>query len=136
MPLAEPLSERDHALRLLAAQGERARAGAGRLVLLRGATGTGRTALLGAAAEQAAGQGMRVLRGRGTPEDGGADWGVARQLFGADADFLREPPASAGTSPAEHRRTQGVLLWRLLETYARRGPLFVAVDDAHAADPA
>ncbi|SCD83209.1 hypothetical protein GA0115238_12721, partial [Streptomyces sp. di50b] len=51
MPLAEPLSERDDALRLLAAQGERARAGAGRLVLLRGATGTGRTALLGAAAE-------------------------------------------------------------------------------------
>ncbi|MFH9333098.1 AAA family ATPase [Streptomyces althioticus] len=136
MPLAEPLSERDDALRLLAAQGERARAGAGRLVLLRGATGTGRTALLGAAAEQAAGRGMQVLRGRGTPEDGGADWGVARQLFGADADFLQEPPASAGTSPAEHRRTQGGLLWRLLETYAWRGPLFVAVDDVHAADAA
>ncbi|MEV7410737.1 ATP-binding protein [Streptomyces althioticus] len=107
MPLAEPLSERDDALRLLAAQGERARAGAGRLVLLRGATGTGRTALLGAAAEQAAGRGMRVLRGRGTPDDGGADWGVARQLFGADADFLREAPASAGTSPAEHPADAG-----------------------------
>ncbi|MEU0769905.1 helix-turn-helix transcriptional regulator [Streptomyces albogriseolus] len=133
MPLAEPLSERDDALRLLAAQGERARAGAVRLVLLRGATGTGRTALLSAAAEQAAGQGMRVLRARGVPEDGGADWAVVRQLFGADADFLQEPPAP-GASPAEHRRTQGALLWRLLETYARRGPLFVAVDDVHAAD--
>ncbi|CAL9477781.1 AAA family ATPase [Streptomyces sp. enrichment culture] len=136
MPLAEPLSERDDALRLLAERGERARAGAGGLVLLRGATGTGRTALLGAAAEQAAGQGMRVLRARVNPEDGGAEWGVARQLFGADADLLREPPAAAGTSPAEHRRTQGALLWRLLETYARRGPLFVAVDDVHAADAA
>ncbi|MFJ8902180.1 AAA family ATPase [Streptomyces sp. NPDC102370] len=157
----DPLSERDDALRLLAAGAERARAGSGRLVLLRGATGTGRTALLRAAAQQASARGMRVLRARCTPEDRGTDWGVARQLFGEEADFLQDAPAASahvpaasahvpaahtpsvpartqaepGPTPAERRRTRGALLWRLLETHARRAPLFVAVDDVHAADP-
>ncbi|MFD7687775.1 AAA family ATPase [Streptomyces sp. NPDC059781] len=131
----EPLSERDDALRLLAAEAERAREGSGRLFLLRGATGTGRTALLRAAAQQAAARNMWVLRARCTPENSGTEWGVVHQLFGAEADFVDDPPADPGTPRAAHHRTQSALLWRLLETYAAEAPLFVAVDDVHAADP-
>nr|WP_308309814.1 AAA family ATPase [Streptomyces sp. CHD11] len=131
----EALSERGDALRLLAAEAERARAGSGRLVLLRGATGTGRSALLRAGAEQAAARDMWVLRARCTPVNNGTDWGVVHQLFGEDADFLDDPPASPGMSRAAHQRTRAALLWRLLEAYAQEAPLFVAVDDVHAADP-
>ncbi|MGW4024170.1 AAA family ATPase [Streptomyces sp. NPDC005009] len=131
----EPLSERDDALRLLAAEAERAREGSGRLFLLRGATGTGRTALLRAAAQQAADRDMWVLRARCAPENSGTDWGVVHQLFGAEADFVDDPPADPNTSRAAHHRTRSALLWRLLETYAAEAPLFVAVDDVHAADP-
>lgn len=135
MPSVEALSERGDALRLLAAEAERARAGSGRLVLLRGATGTGRTALLRAAAEQAAARDMWVLRARCTPDSSGTDWGVVHQLFGEDADFLHEPPAEPGTGRTAHARTRAASLWRLLEAYASEAPLFVAVDDVHAADP-
>lgn len=135
MPSVEPLSERDDALRVLAAEAERAREGSGRLFLLRGATGTGRTSLLRAAAQQAADRDMWVLRARCAPENSGTDWGVVHQLFGAEADFVDDPPADPGTSRAAHHRTRSALLWRLLETYAAEAPLFVAVDDVHAADP-
>ncbi|MFD7698875.1 AAA family ATPase [Streptomyces caelestis] len=130
----EPLSERDDALRLLAAEAERAREGSGGLVLLRGATGIGRTALLRAAAEQAAARGMWVLRARCTPENSGTDWGVVHQLFGEEADFVDDPPAGPDAPRTAHHRTRTALL-RLLETYAEEAPLFVAVDDVHAADP-
>ncbi|MFI5567700.1 AAA family ATPase [Streptomyces sp. NPDC051740] len=135
MSSVEPLSERDDALRLLAAEAERAREGSGRLFLLRGATGTGRTALLRAAAQQAAARNMWVLRARCAPENSGTDWGVVHQLFGAEADFVDAPPADPGTPRAAHHRTRSALLWRLLETYAAEAPLFVAVDDVHVADP-
>ncbi|CAM5733177.1 hypothetical protein SALBM311S_11288 [Streptomyces alboniger] len=62
-----PLHERGEAHALLAAEAERARAGSGRLVLLRGATGTGRTTVLEASSVAAASRGMRVLRARCSP---------------------------------------------------------------------
>ena len=48
-----PLSERTDVLELIAAEAAGARAGTGGLVLLRGATGTGRTAVLEAAVRDA-----------------------------------------------------------------------------------
>ncbi|MEU6481550.1 LuxR family transcriptional regulator [Streptomyces sp. NPDC047017] len=120
-------SEHREAAALLAAGAARARAGAGGLVLLRGATGTGRTTVLEAAARSAAEHGMRVLRARCAP--GGADvtFDTARQLLGHLPQF-GELAESAG------ERERADLLCRILAAYAAEAPLLVAVDDVHLAD--
>ncbi len=128
------LRERREELELVAAEAERARAGSGRLVLLRGATGTGRTALLEAAAEQAEAAGMRVLRARCSPDQTSVPFGAVFQLlahgpgFDSAAGEELDPP---GTPP---HRGRSARLWRLLRSYADDAPLLVAVDDVHLAD--
>ncbi|MFF3485072.1 AAA family ATPase [Streptomyces sp. NPDC002701] len=122
-----PLLERREALELIAAEAGRARAGTGRLVLLRGATGTGRTALLEAAAEQAAQDGMRVLRARCSPDDTGLPFAAVRQLLAPAAEF-------ADTREVPDERVRGAWLWRLLRSFTAGAPLLVTVDDVHLAD--
>ncbi|MEV2234718.1 AAA family ATPase [Streptomyces phaeochromogenes] len=128
------LRERREELELVAAEAERARAGAGRLVLLRGATGTGRTALLEAAAEQAEAAGMRVLRARCSPDHTSVPFGAVFQLLAHGPGFdsaAGEEPDPPGTPPHRGRPAR---LWRLLRSYAADVPLLVAVDDVHLAD--
>ncbi|MEU9785053.1 AAA family ATPase [Streptomyces phaeochromogenes] len=128
------LRERREELELVAAEAERARAGAGRLVLLRGATGTGRTALLEAAAEQAEAAGMRVLRARCSPDHTSVPFGAVFQLLAHGPGFdsaAGEEPDPPGTPPHRGRPAR---LWRLLRSYADDAPLLVAVDDVHLAD--
>ncbi|MFF9269675.1 helix-turn-helix transcriptional regulator [Streptomyces rochei] len=122
-----PLRERDDAQALLAAETERARAGTGGFVLLRGATGTGRTALLESAVEQAAHRGVRVLRARCSPEDTSVPLAAILQLLGPVPDFI-------DLAPGGDDRGSAARLWRLLRSYADEGPLLVAVDDVHLAD--
>ncbi|WP_121747704.1 AAA family ATPase [Streptomyces sp. E2N166] len=124
-----PLRERDDALALLTAETERTRAGTGGLVLLRGATGTGRTAVLEAAARQAADLGLRVLRARCSPEDTGVPFATVLQLLGPVPEFT-------DLAPGGDDRGSAARLWRLLRSYADEGPLLVAVDDVHLADDA
>lgn len=101
------LRERREELELVAAEAERARAGAGRLVLLRGATGTGRTALLEAAAEQAEAAGMRVLRARCSPDHTSVPFGAVFQLLAHGPGFdsaagrsrTRPAPRPTGAGP-------------------------------------
>jgi DNA-binding CsgD family transcriptional regulator len=122
-----PLRERDDARALLAAEIERARAGTGRLLLLRGASGTGRTAVLETAARYAADRGLRVLRVRCSPEDTGVPFATVLHLLGPVPEFT--DPAPGGDD-----RGSAARLWRLLRSYAADGPLLVAVDDVHLAD--
>ncbi|MFC8995459.1 AAA family ATPase [Streptomyces rochei] len=122
-----PLRERDDAQALLAAETKRARAGTGGFVLLRGATGTGRTALLESAVEQAADRGLRVLRARCSPEDTSVPLAAILQLLGPVPDFT-------DLAPGGDDRGSAARLWRLLRSYADEGPLLVAVDDVHLAD--
>ncbi|MFB6551506.1 AAA family ATPase [Streptomyces sp. NPDC056405] len=122
-----PLRERDDALALLTAETERARAGTGGLVLLRGATGTGRTAVLEAAARHAADRGLRVLRARCSPEDTGVPFATVLHLLGPVPEFT-------DLAPGGDDRGSAARLWRLLRSYADEGPLLVAVDDVHLAD--
>ncbi|MEU3409598.1 AAA family ATPase [Streptomyces sp. NPDC006670] len=122
-----PLRERDAARALIAAETERARAGSGRLVLLRGATGTGRTAVLEAAVRDAEERGMRVLWARCSPEDTGAPYATVLQLLGTVTDFTVLAPDGDDRGGAGR-------LWRLLRARAAEGPLLVAVDDVHLAD--
>ncbi|MGW0822965.1 AAA family ATPase [Streptomyces sp. NPDC002845] len=127
--MSGPLREREEAYELLAAETGRARAGTGRLVLLRGATGTGRTAVLEAAVEHAEAHGMRVLRARCSPEDTALPFSAVLQFLGPVSEF-------ADLSVNADERASAARLWRLLRSYAAEGPLLVAVDDVHLADGA
>ncbi|WP_433894543.1 LuxR C-terminal-related transcriptional regulator [Streptomyces sp. CA-111067] len=128
---AQPREHR-RAAALLAAGAARARAGAGGLVLLRGATGTGRTTVLEAAAEDAAAHGMRVLRTRCSPGDATVPFAAVRQLLGPITGFEQ----IGGEAEGERgEREQGDRLWKVLCSYAEVGPLLLAVDDVHLADP-
>ncbi|MGW4430499.1 AAA family ATPase [Streptomyces tendae] len=122
-----PLRERDDAHALLAAEIERARAGTGRLVLLRGATGTGRTAVLETAARHAEDRGLRVLRVRCSPEDTSVPFAMVLHLLGPVPEFT-------DMAPGGDDRGSAARLWRLLRAYAADGPVLVAVDDVHLAD--
>ncbi|MFF8191652.1 AAA family ATPase [Streptomyces bobili] len=124
-----PLREREEVHALLAAEAERARAGGGRFVLLRGATGTGRSAMLEAAAAHAAGRGLRVLRARCSPEDTAVPFATVLHLLGPVPEF-------ADLTPGLDDRGNAARLWRLLRSYAARSPVLVAVDDVHLADEA
>ncbi|MGW3103639.1 AAA family ATPase [Streptomyces sp. NPDC001100] len=123
-----PCEHRD-AARLLAVEAAQARAGSGRLVLLRGATGTGRTTVLEAAAEDAAAHGMRVLRARCSPRDQAVPYATVQQLLGPITEFT--DLAAGGDERASAAR-----LGRVLRSYADTAPLLIAVDDVHLADAA
>lgn len=112
------------AVALLAAHIARARAGTGGLVVLRGATGTGRTTALEEARARAAADGLRVLHVRCSPRDAGTPFAVARRL-------LDLPPAAAGGGGERERDEE---LWCALRAAAGREALLVAVDDVHRAD--
>ncbi|MFC4506907.1 AAA family ATPase [Streptomyces vulcanius] len=115
---------------MLAAEAERARGGSGRLVLLRGATGTGRSAVLEAAAADAAARGMRVLRARCSPEDTALPFSSVLHLLGPVPEFAGD------VEPGLDDRGTAARLWRLLRSYAAQGPVLVAVDDVDLADDA
>ncbi|MFI8486171.1 helix-turn-helix transcriptional regulator [Streptomyces rubrogriseus] len=122
-----PLRERDDAHALLSAEIERARAGTGRLVLLRGASGTGRTAVLETAARHAEDRGLRVLSVRCSPEDTSVPFAMVLHLLGPVPEFT-------DMAPGGDDRGSAARLWRLLRSYAAEGPVLLAVDDVHLAD--
>ncbi|GGX22278.1 AAA family ATPase [Streptomyces lomondensis] len=119
--------EHREAAALLAAGIARARSGTGGVVLLRGATGTGRTSVLEAAAEAAAAQGVRVLRARCAPGCTAVPFATVRQLLGPLPGLEQPGPAGGG-------RDEAALPWRVLPAYADQSPLLLAVDDVHLAD--
>ncbi|MFF9120370.1 AAA family ATPase [Streptomyces massasporeus] len=112
---------------LLAAGIARAQSGTGGLVLLRGATGTGRTSVLEAAAEDAAAQGMRVLRARCAPGSAAGPFAAVHQLLDCLVEFEKPDPDA-------DEREQAALLRRILYAHADETPMMLAVDDVHLAD--
>ncbi|MFJ2594870.1 LuxR C-terminal-related transcriptional regulator [Streptomyces erythrochromogenes] len=126
------LFERADALALLASEARRARAGSGRLLLFRGPTGTGRSALLRASIRHGADHGMQVLTVSCSPEESGEPLAPLRKMLcptagcGQDDDPATDP---------DHRR-HADRLWRLLCSRAADAPLLLAVDDVHLADHA
>ncbi|MFG2833174.1 AAA family ATPase [Streptomyces sp. NPDC048434] len=127
--MSRPASALREAARLLTTATERAHAGTGRLVLLRGATGTGRTTVLEAAAEYAAAHGMQVLRARCSAGDSAIPFAAILQLLCLVPEF--PDPAWDGDE-----RATGAGLRRVLRSYAEQSPLLITVDDVHLADPA
>ncbi|HKD93942.1 MAG TPA: AAA family ATPase [Gaiellaceae bacterium] len=148
------LLERDSELAALQALIEAARAGHGRLVVIEGAAGIGKTVLLAQARRLAEAAGFRAVSARAGELETSYAFGVVRQLLepevaratdeeravlldGAAGLATRalgrvsETGAAAGDSFA----TLHGLYW-LTANLAARGPLLVLVDDLHWTDAA
>ncbi|WP_433328643.1 LuxR C-terminal-related transcriptional regulator [Spirillospora sp. CA-294931] len=126
--MTEPLLERDDAHALIAEETEQARTGRGRLLLFRGATGTGRTAVLEAAAAHAADRGLRVLRVRCSPAETAAPFAAVRHLLASGSKDL--PPVPDGD---ERERGEW---FRDVVCRSVNSPMLLAVDDVQSADGA
>jgi len=139
--------ERDGELAALSAAAVAAEAGHGALVLVEGPAGIGKTTLLRAACQRS---GLRTLTARGLALERGFPYGIVRQLLdpvraAGGWDGLLDGAAalaarvfdSAEAGPVEddvRYATMHGLYW-LVANLAARGPLVIAVDDAHWADP-
>ncbi|MEV4623127.1 AAA family ATPase [Asanoa sp. NPDC049573] len=141
------LLQRDAELASLGRQVAAVRAGIGRMIIVDGPAGIGKSSLLGATAETASAAGVRTLRAAGSPLEQDAGWGVARQLF-APLPAAEFPPGAAELArraldadraepvrggDAMHAALHG-LTW-LAVGLAERGPTLLVVDDVHWADP-
>lgn len=99
-----PLLERERELESVAALLDSAATGDGRVVLLSGPAGIGKSSLLEAIAADAAERGFTVARSRGDEPGSELDWGAVRELFehvvhDADPD-RREQLLSGGAAMA------------------------------------
>jgi DNA-binding CsgD family transcriptional regulator/tetratricopeptide (TPR) repeat protein len=146
------LFERTAELATLAQATVRARAGSGAIVVVEGAPGLGKTALLATVCRQASSVGMRVLMARGAELERNLPFGVVRQLFEPtmrelsasdraaimeDAAALAKPiidqqPQETDAGQNEFAGLHG-LYW-LCANLSDLGTVLVAVDDAHWVD--
>jgi DNA-binding CsgD family transcriptional regulator len=147
-----PLLERTHELAALESVVAAAAEGAGRMVVVEGPPGVGKTRLLADARADAARSGVLVLDGRGAELEREFAFGVVRQLlepivFGADGDErarlfdgaarlaarLFDPDPEDLTGLDASFATFHGLYW-LVVNLADRAPLLLCVDDVHWAD--
>ncbi|MQY06295.1 ATP-binding protein [Actinomadura macrotermitis] len=120
------LIERDDELRHLGRLLDDADGGQGRVAVLEGPAGTGRTALLRALADRAASAGFQVLGAACSAAERDLPYGVVEQLTGPGAGPV---PADAHDRLGAYR----ALSARLMEPAGER-PLLVTVDDLRHAD--
>jgi DNA-binding CsgD family transcriptional regulator len=136
-----------------AALDDACREGGGGTLLIEGPAGVGKSALLGELEGRAAAAGCRVLRARGSEMERDFGFGVVRQLVGpllrpldpaARAELFDGPAGLASTifglggDALEVGAAESSLygLFWLFAGLAERGPLVLAIDDAHWADTA
>lgn len=150
---AASLLERDHELAALAAAAAATRAGDGRVVVVRGVAGIGKTTLLRAARAAAAQEGLLTLSARGVELEREFAFGAVRQLLeraareGAVELFdgpaaLAAPlfgvgtPRGAPVAPTTDEAGFAVVhgLYWLTANLARRRPLALIVDDVQWVD--
>ena len=147
------LLEREAELAALEAMLGAAQSGDGRLVLVEGSAGIGKTRLLAEARALAASAEFEVLTARGGELEGQFAFGIVRQLFeaplaAASAELRAELFSgaaglsgslftSAPTPPGEAAESSFAMLhglYWLAANFASRTPTLVVVDDLHWAD--
>ncbi|MGW3020457.1 AAA family ATPase [Streptomyces longwoodensis] len=152
---AGPPVDRDGELALLSAAVRDAAAGRPGLVVLDAPDGMGRTTLMNGLLLEAHAAGLRVLRADGAADGHTAPLSTVRALLEPLSDgatrrpSARHPTAQPGEEPPRHDVLprsdvrggdvpHGVLdgLHQVVRRAARERPLLIAVDDAHAAEPA
>jgi DNA-binding CsgD family transcriptional regulator len=139
------LFERDDELSRIEALADEAAAGRGSVLLVEGVPGIGKTALLEAVRESAAGRGVRVLGAAGGELETELPFAIVRQLFepalyGPDpspltgAAALAAPVFGLGGGPDAALGNMVHGLYWVCSNLADRHPLLLAVDDAHWSD--
>jgi DNA-binding CsgD family transcriptional regulator len=144
---AAPLLERDAELAALDGLVAEAAEGHGRLVLIEGPAGIGKSGLLAGLRERTDGR-LRVLAARASELEREFAFGVVRQLLEADvaerrdvalagaaapaAAVFESEPGADGEAGASFAALHG-LYWLMLNLAAER-PLLLAVDDLHWCD--
>ena len=148
-----PLLERAAELAALDKAFDATRSARGRLVVIEGQPGVGKTSLLSAGRERAAGSGLSVLNARGSELESTFSFGVIRQLFepaitrahsDEDSTFLEGAAAHADRlfrdDPENAHANEDVafsllhgLYWLTLNL-AESQPLVIAIDDLQWAD--
>jgi DNA-binding CsgD family transcriptional regulator len=133
---------RDHERQQIGQALAAARSGSSATLALVGEPGIGKTALLGYAAEQAAG--MQLLRARGIESEAQIPFGSLLELLRPALVVLdRIPPPQAAAlegalalrpGMAHDRFAVGAATLSLLAAYAEQAPVAVLVDDAHWLD--
>ncbi|WP_069874299.1 ATP-binding protein [Streptomyces malaysiensis] len=136
--------ERDRELAVLGDLARRTAAGHPGLVVVQGPDGFGRTSLLHTLAVHARRLGLRVLHTRADPNRRTLPLGTVRTLWRAmTADPLPDlaaPPRRPVPGEADRARAgvshEALTEWHeAVRTTAVRGPLLIAIDDVHEADP-
>ena len=148
------LLERDAEVAALEAMLGAAREGDGRLVVVEGGAGVGKTRLLGEARERARAAGCAVLAARAGELEGEFAFGVVRQIFEAplasaaedvrtellsgaaelSASLFAPPSASATQGGGESPYAVLHGLYWLAANFALRQPTLLVVDDLHWSD--
>ena len=144
------LLDRDTELAELGRRLAQTRAGSGRVILVEGPAGIGKSTLLTAAGRIARAEGATVLHARCSPLEQDAGWGTARQLFEplrarpeweeltvgaaglAERALAPEAGEPAPAGEAMHAAARG-LVW-LAGNLGERNPAVLVVDDVHWAD--
>ena len=144
------LLDRDVEMRELSRRLAAVRSGAGRVIVVEGPAGIGKSTLLEAATAIARGDGAEVLRARCSPLEQQAPWGTAQQLLEplrrrpgwddllvgaaglAERALAPGPVEPAPPGEAMHAAVRG-LVW-LASNLTERVPALLVVDDIHWAD--
>src|SRR3954471_15684509 len=100
------LMQRDAEMAALDRQLSQIRAGTGRVIVVAGPAGIGKSSLLTAAAEAS---GLRVLRAWGGPLEHDAGWGIARQLLATVRDGPEWTAASGARRALDADEAQAAL---------------------------
>jgi ATP/maltotriose-dependent transcriptional regulator MalT len=146
----QPLFERDRELAWINDAISAAKAGAGRLLIVEGDPGAGKSSVLTHAVQQANAQGLRALDARGGVFEQATGFGVARQLFEttvakADRERLERlldgaaalagPLLRGGAAaiPIDPIQARHAIYW-LLANLAEESPMALLIDDTQWCD--
>lgn len=130
-----PLRGRDEQLALILENLRQARAGTGKVILIEGAAGLGKSRLMDEAIAQATGMSFAIGSGAADPVDGVAQFAALMEaLFEGERPPLDHSALSNAHTSAEDRFWFLQEIEELLQRAVRTAPLLVCLDDLQWAD--